>query len=154
MVVVLSILGLASLVAVPGFLRFQHASQLQSAARRTVALAGEARGLAVSGDRVVLLEYDPAAHGLRLREEAPVEPEQPAPGTPTPVGEVRTSDTRLLEYPLDVEVEVQGAGSRIPFTPDGRSEPVTIVFRREGFPPVTLVMNPRTGRLRQEEREQ
>jgi Tfp pilus assembly protein FimT len=154
MVVVLSILALASLVAVPGFLRFQHASQLQSAARRTVALAGEAHGLAVSGDRVVLLEYDPVAHGLRLREEAPVEPDQPVPGASVPVSETRTSDTRLLEYPLDVEVEIQGAGSRIPFTPDGRSEPVTMIFHREGFPPVTLVMNPRTGRLRQKVTEQ
>ena len=157
LVVVLTIMLLAAVVAVPSFLRFQHSWQLQWAARRTLALAGEARGLAVSRDTSVDLAYDPVAHGLRLSVPPgdPPPPDDTASGKPAPdeppVSERLTPDTRLLEYPLDVNVHLERPdGTRadsLRFFGDGRAEPVTVRLEREGFPPLVFRMNGRTGRL-------
>ncbi|HTE16822.1 MAG TPA: prepilin-type N-terminal cleavage/methylation domain-containing protein [Armatimonadota bacterium] len=155
LIVVLSVMVLASLVVVPGFVRFHHASQFNWAVRRTLALAGEARGLAVSGDRVVMLEYDPGSHGLRLLGEAQDTEGDGGGGTLAPLDERRTPDTRLLPYPLDVEVSIENdrapggdEGQSLRFFPDGRAEPARVRFTREGFEPVELAVNPRTGRLK------
>jgi prepilin-type N-terminal cleavage/methylation domain-containing protein len=155
LIVVLSVMTLAALAIVPSFIRFQQGEQLSSAARLTLALAGEARGLAVSRDTGVTLAYDPAAHGMRLSVDPPDTPPDPgAARTDPPVGERLTSDTRLLEYPLDVQVRIEGRGPAagaaptLHFYPDGRADPAQVTFDRSGFPPIQLEVNPRTGRLR------
>jgi hypothetical protein len=157
-VVVLSIVMLASVAVVPGFVRYHQGSQLDWAARRTLALAAEARGLAVSGEALVTLSYDRSRHGLRLTVER--DPEQAAEaaaqGAAPPVAEAQTADSlRLTELPLDVELSIEDETGRplegLVFYPDGRSEAAVVRLGREGFPPALLVMNPRTGRLRVEE---
>lgn len=156
--VTLTVLMLAAAVAVPGFVRFQEASQLQWTVRRTLALAGEARGLAVSGNQEVSLEFDPGAHGLRLVIQPSAEGDEPDanPEAEPPLGERRTPDARFLPFPLDLEVKVEGKRAEettaVRFYPDGRAEEAKIRLERFGFQPVVLGMNPRTGRMRIEER--
>jgi Tfp pilus assembly protein FimT len=159
--VTLTVLMLAAVVAVPSFIRFQQASQLQWAVRRVMVLAGEARGLAVSGDSEVRLEYDPQAHGMRMVVEQPDAHEDTkgatgAPGAEPPVGERRTSDTRFLPLPFEVSLKLEqerlSETTALRFYPDGRSDARNLRLEEEGFPPVVLTMNPRTGRLRIEER--
>jgi prepilin-type N-terminal cleavage/methylation domain-containing protein len=159
LVVVLMVVVLASLVVTPGFIRFHQAWQLQWAARRTLAMAEEARGLAISADRNVTLAYDRSTHVLRLAvlppEDASEAPEAGAGSIPPPVGELRTSDSRALEYPLDVEVSFEAQEAAAPaelrFYPDGRADAARVRLERPGFPPMLLRMNPRTGRLKREE---
>jgi prepilin-type N-terminal cleavage/methylation domain-containing protein len=149
--VTLAVLTLAATIAAPAFIRFQQASQLQWAAQRTMALAGEARGLAVSGDTLVRLEYDPQGHGLRMVTE-------PQDGGEAPISERRTPDARFLELPLDVEVAFEKdtgpSDGGLSFYPDGRSDPLRVRLQRLGFPPLTLAMNARTGRLRLQEQSE
>lgn len=161
LVVTLTILVLASGMVVPSFLRFQHASQLQWSARRILALAGEARGLAVSGDTIVRLGYDHTAHGMRMVVEPPEEGAEDAPAAPgkePPVNERRTPDTRLLPMPWEVAVKVErdrpSEDQSLRFYPDGRSDAVRLRLDREGFQPIVLAMNARTGRLRIQESPQ
>ena len=157
--VTMTVLLLAAVVVAPSFLRFLQASQLQWAARRVMGLAGEARGLAVSGDRVMRLEYDPKAHGMQMSVDQSEEDDADAapalPGTEPPVGERRTPDTRMLLLPLDVNVRIErdrpSEDSSIQFFPDGRSEDLHVRLEETGFPPVVLTMNARTGRLQFEE---
>lgn len=152
LMVVLALMVMAAFAVLPSFVRFQQQSQLQDAARRTLVIAAEARELAVARDTEVMLIYDAGAHGLRLRI-APVEPDPDTPPTApeeTPASERRTGDLRLLDYPLDVALNIEGnAGSdgALLFHPDGRSAPATVRLEREGFEPVTLAVNPATGRL-------
>ena len=159
--VTLVVLMLAAVVAVPSFIQFQQAQQLQWAARRTMALAGEARGLAASGETVVKLEFDPGGHGMRMTVEPPDDDSQdapPAPGAEPPLGERRTPDSRFLPLPLEVSVKIerdrQSEEPALLFYPDGRSDPVRLRLEREGYPPIVLAMNSRTGRLRAEEQTQ
>ena len=153
---------IAAAAITPGLVRFLHGAQLQDAARRTAALATEARGVAVARDRTVTMTYDPEAHGVRLTvepgdmalEEMPGEREG-AVESPT-VGESPTSDSRLLEFPPEVRFVLtqdtqQVTRSQRPatflFFGDGRAEGGPVIFEREGFPIITLAVNPRTGRV-------
>ena len=161
LIVVLWIVMLASLVAVPSFLRFHRANQLRTAGLRTLALAAEARGLAVERGSPVSLRFDPAMHGLRLVVSEP--PAQPvlagdAPNQREVEGAVDRSmtvpspDAKVLEYPLDVDVRIESASGpkqaeEFRFWPDGRAVPARMTLSGEGLDPLEFVVNPRTGRL-------
>ena len=151
LVVVLSVMLLAAVVAVPSFLQFHRANQLRTAVMRTLALASEAHGLAVSRDAEVRLLYDAAVHGLRIAISGA------GPGSSTgntPLLEGASPDARLTDLPLDVRFEIDREGSRGPAAPeiefygDGTAAPVRILLSEDGIPPVALETNPRTGRLR------
>jgi prepilin-type N-terminal cleavage/methylation domain-containing protein len=156
LMVVIALMVMASVAVLPSFVRFLHASQLRDAVRRTMVMAVEARGLAVSRETSVSLSYDEATHGLRLEvtpSEADLEPDPTAVlgGDPAPRGEAKTSDHRLLEYPLDVEVTIDNGRTatdeRLWFYADGRADEAEVRFAREGMEPVLLRVNPATGRL-------
>lgn len=153
LIVVIGILVLTSSVMIPAFVKFHHRQQLSLAARRTIALSLEARGLAISRDTGVSLIYDRRAHGLRLVMDAP-DPDAGREFEPAgaPAGSLRTGDLRLLEYPLEVQVRIERADPQLPgvlrFRPDGRAGEAVMQLTREGFDPIMLALNPRTGRLR------
>ncbi len=152
LIIVLGILLMAASAAVPAFLRFQQGAQIQLAARRTMALAAEARGLAITRDTGVTLTYDRSAHGLRMTVDPPdLDTENAAAPGAMPAGESLTGDRRLLEYPLDVAVEIVQPDPSLPgelrFRPDGKASEATLSLSREGFEGVTLGLNPRTGRF-------
>jgi len=151
--VVLGVSLLAAAVVLPAFLGFLRGQQLRRAARRTLALAGEARGLAVARDTAVRLRYDPDAHALRLGAAATeLGAGEEGVQALAPVAERETPAARLLEFPNEVEVAIESSGFRgdgsLLFYPDGQAEPATVRLEREGFPPIVLLLNPRTGRMR------
>ena len=153
LIVVLGVLVLASTVMIPAFVKFQHRQQVTLAARRTIALALEARGLAISRDTGVTLIYDRQAHGLRLVMD-PTDSDSSREFDPAgaPAGGLRTGDLRLLEYPLEVQVRIERPDPKLPsvlrFRPDGRAGEAVVAFTREEFEPVRVALNPRTGRMR------
>jgi type II secretion system protein H len=157
--VVLAVMIIAAVAVIPSFVRYQRRAQLNWAVRRTVAFSREARGLAVARDTTVTLGLDEAAHGIRFTvEPAEVDlEEQEHPPAEVPIAERQSSDTRLLEYPLDVEVRVENPqeqpAAAVRFYADGRADDARVRFNLDGFPPVTLVVNPRTGRAAVEEEE-
>lgn len=156
LIVVTVVLLLLAGVAVPSFFRFQHAARFQDVVRRTVALLGEARSLAISTEHDVVLLYDEPARALRVQVEPAeadrdLEPNAPAP----PAAERATRDLRVLPLPPEVEASVE-AGSRslarvLRFYPDGRADEALLRLERAGSFPVLLTVNPRTGRVRVEE---
>jgi len=153
LMVVISVMVLGAVAIIPSFIRYHHRAQFTEAARKTMALAVEARGLAAARDTVVSLHFDPVLHGMRLAIQPTDADAEAAQGPPdaAPLGERRSPDTRLLEYPLDVEVTLEGRDPATQpafrFYPDGRADLARMVLKREGFDPLVLATNPRTGRL-------
>lgn len=145
---VLAIMAMTAAAVTPAWLRFHQRAQLRAAAGRIVALAAEARGLALSGEATVAVFYDPSAHGFRVRIERP-EPVDAA-DAPAPLRETPGPDARLLEIPLDVQVTVENP--RLPgqplvlFAPEGRADPARIRLERPGFAPIVLTFASATGR--------
>ncbi len=160
LLVVMGIMALAAVTLAPSFARFHRATLLRHAAYRTLALAGEARTLAMARDTEAVLRYDRDAQVLRLEVE-PVEPDVDpesaggrgagaAPAGAAPLTERLLPDARSVEYPLDMEVELDTAQEGPPairFDGDGRADEATLRLRLDELEPVVLVVNPRTGRM-------
>ena len=141
----------------PAFIAYHRASQLQNVVRRIIVLASEARGLAVSRDTdVQLVFYPEGSQVIMAIEPAEADLQEAAAPDMTPTGERQAPGSRVVSYPEDIAVALEGPaadGMTLRFFPDGRSEPVTVRFEREGLEAVVLAMNPRTGRLQPVEAE-
>lgn len=153
LIVVIMVMLLLIGVAVPSFFRFQHAAQFGSVVRRSLALMGEARGLAVSTEHEAVVHYDGQSHSLRLMVEPAETDREVDPNGPRPPADERaTRDIRVIPLPPDVQVRLGSGGLNeepaLRFYPDGRAEAGTLQIGQEGTPPVTIAINPRTGRAR------
>jgi prepilin-type N-terminal cleavage/methylation domain-containing protein len=167
LMVVLALLVLAALSIIPSALRFEQRAQLSAAARRTLALAAEARSLAVTRETTVTLAVDEETHALTLEAE-PALPDEtdsdaalaPAAASTTddpqaaanaPIGERQTPEARTLPLPVDVHVTLENRKSpdepALRFYADGRADLGRVILERDRFDPIVMAINPRTGRL-------
>jgi prepilin-type N-terminal cleavage/methylation domain-containing protein len=152
-IVVITVLLLATGVIVPSFFRFQHASNYQWTVRRAIGLLGEARGLAISTEHEVAVIFDEQARALRLVvEPAPSDQEVDPDGTAPPVDERAARDLRVLSLPPGTTAAIEADEALLRFYPDGRaSSGVLRIERIEMETAVLLTLNPRTGKVRVEE---
>jgi type II secretory pathway pseudopilin PulG len=150
LIVVITLMILASAAVVPSYIRFHKHEQLDWAAWKTRSLAIEARALAISRDTVVSLVYEPADHVLRMDAERPETQGDTDGESENPRSEPPPPPKRAVEYPFEVDVDVAARGGeepRVRFYPDGRADDAHIRLSRDGFPPIVLTINPRNGRV-------